>query len=107
VTWTFIWLMFLLKIPIAGLLWIVWWAIHQTDGQAAGGDGEGGSKVHRHRRPLPRPPRPRRGAHGAVALPAPARIRCVATKHGSATCLRSMLDAKHAALLDDGKTDAA
>jgi hypothetical protein len=30
-TWTFIWLMLLLKIPIAGILWIVWWAIHQND----------------------------------------------------------------------------
>ena len=28
VTWGFLWLMFALKIPIVGLLWIVWWAVH-------------------------------------------------------------------------------
>ena len=30
-TWTFIWLMLLLKIPIGGMLWIVWWAIKKAD----------------------------------------------------------------------------
>ncbi|MGH2851301.1 MAG: hypothetical protein ACRDLP_11860, partial [Solirubrobacteraceae bacterium] len=74
-TWTFIWLMFLLKIPIGGLLWIVWWAIHQSDGQTTSGDG--GSKVHAHRPLPPRPPRPRRGrgAHATVAPQAPRRTR--------------------------------
>jgi hypothetical protein len=73
--WTFIWLMFLLKIPICGLLWIVWWAIRQTDEQSTGGE-DGGSKVHSHRRPLPRPPRPRRGTHASPPPPSPARVRC-------------------------------
>lgn len=79
-TWTFIWLMFLLKIPIGGLLWIVWWAIHQTDGQAAADEGDGGSKVHAHRMPRPRlpPPRPR-GAHSAPPPGAPARVRRATT----------------------------
>ena len=82
VTWTFVWLMLLLKIPIGGLLWIVWWAIHQTDGQAANGEGDGGSKVHAHRTPRPRPPRPRRGAaRGRRRLP---RRGCVASPHRSA-----------------------
>ena len=30
-TWGFLWLMLALKIPIGGLLYIVWWAVHQTD----------------------------------------------------------------------------
>jgi hypothetical protein len=48
-TWTFIWLMLLLKIPIAGILWIVWWAIHKTDEEpAVDGDGGGGSKLRLH-----------------------------------------------------------
>ena len=29
--WGFVWLMLVLKIPIAMLLYIVWWAIKQTD----------------------------------------------------------------------------
>ena len=41
-TWTFIWLMLLLKIPIGGMLWIVWWAIHKTDEEpAVEGDEDG------------------------------------------------------------------
>ena len=55
-TWTFIWLMLLLKIPIGGMLWIVWWAIHKTDEEpAVDGDEDGGSKLRL--RPHPRSPR--------------------------------------------------
>ena len=86
-TWTFIWLMLLLKIPIFGLLWIVWWALHQTDGQTTGGEGDdGGSKVHEHRAPLSRPPRPR-GPHAALQPPAPPRIRrATATYYRTLDC---------------------
>ena len=85
-TWTFIWLMLILKIPIAGILWIVWWAIHKTDDEpvADTGDGDGGSKLrqHHHRRhpraPRPYSPRhPRRGPHAGAPPPAPARTRTV------------------------------
>jgi hypothetical protein len=88
VTWTFIWLMFLLKIPIGGLLWIVWWAIHQTTDTEAVDEGEGGSRVHRHRRTRPRGPRPRprRGAHGVLPPPSPSRMRCVASKMRTLDC---------------------
>jgi hypothetical protein len=79
VTATFIWLMFALKIPIIGLLCIVWWAIRQTpEGEQSGGDG--GSNVRPpHPRPR-RPPRPRRGPHGDAPLPAPARVRSVTAR---------------------------
>jgi hypothetical protein len=86
VTWTFIWLMLILKIPIAGILWIVWWAVHNTDDEPVPdtGDGDGGSKLrphhHRHHPRAPRPysPRhPRRGPHAGVPPPAPARVRTV------------------------------
>jgi hypothetical protein len=75
VTWGFIWLMFILKIPIFMLLGIVWWAARQ-DPDAAGQDGDGGVKRHPHRRP-PRPPHSprRRGPHGEPAAPAPPRMR--------------------------------
>ena len=50
-----------LKLPIAALLWIVWWAIHAEpeETQDTRGD-DGGTKVERHpRKPLP-PARVRR-----------------------------------------------
>ena len=84
-TWTFIWLMLILKIPIAGILWIVWWAIHQTDDEpAVEGGGDGGTKLRLHsphgrpRTPRPYSPRhPRRGPHAGAPPPAPARTRTV------------------------------
>jgi hypothetical protein len=82
-SWTFIWLILILKIPIAGILWIVWWAVHQTDDEPAvdGEPGDGGSKLrlHSHRRP-PRPHspyHPRRGPHAGAPPPAPTRTRTV------------------------------
>jgi hypothetical protein len=78
VDWTFIYLMFILKIPIIGLLWIVWWAI-KAEPEPAESHDDGGSKVHPHRnprRPLPRRG-PRRGPHGGLALAPPPRVRTV------------------------------
>jgi len=58
VTWAFIWLMFVLKIPIVALGWIVWKAIHaepvQPEDAAFDSDGGGGAKHPRPRRPRPR-----------------------------------------------------
>jgi hypothetical protein len=78
-TWTFIFLMFVLKIPIIGLLWIVWWAIHaQPESGDQGSDEDGGSRKPRHPRP-PLRPLPRRGPHHGVQPPAsPSRVRAVA-----------------------------
>jgi hypothetical protein len=73
--WGFLWIMVALKVPLALLLWLVWWAIRQEpeqDGQSDGGGG-GGSKVRHPRGPLPHTPR--RGPHGDPAPPAPARVR--------------------------------
>jgi hypothetical protein len=71
--WTFIYMMFVLKLPIALLLWIVWWAIHSEPESADAAEGGGGTKVPprpRHpRRPLPR--NPRRGPHHGGRAPAP------------------------------------
>ena len=82
-TWTFLWLILLLKIPIGGLLWIVWWAIHKADEEKPAGvhDEDGGTKVTRrlHPRP-PRPARPRRGPHAGAAPPAPRRTRSVVAR---------------------------
>jgi hypothetical protein len=80
-TWTFIWLMFLLKIPIVALFLIVRWAIRQTPEEAAGGEGGIGPVPGPHppHHPRTRMPRlPRRGPHGAPAPPSPPRVRTVA-----------------------------
>lgn len=64
-----------MKIPILGLLWLVWWA-----GREPRAEGPTEDPVHERRplRPRPTPPgRPRRrGPHGGgAALPAPPRHR--------------------------------
>ena len=77
-TWGFIWLMVVLKIPIGMLLYLVWWAVHQeTDPEQEGAGGDGGTKVrppHDPRAGRGRFPR-RRGPHGDPTPPAPARVR--------------------------------
>jgi len=73
-TWGFVWLMFILKIPILMLLGIVWWAI-KAETNPAGDEGNGGIRRHREP-PFPRWPKPRRrGPHGAPLPPAPPRVR--------------------------------
>jgi hypothetical protein len=66
-----------LKIPIAALLYLVWWAIHQVPETAEPGTGDGGSRRPRHPRPpLPRRPR-HRGGHGLPVPAPPQRMRAV------------------------------
>jgi hypothetical protein len=76
--WTFIWLMFLLKIPVVALFLIVRWAVRQTTEPAGSEDGGIGPRPqprHPHH-PRSRRPRPsRRGPHGEQAVPAPPRVR--------------------------------
>jgi len=73
-SWTFVYLMVGLKIPIAALLYIVWWAIHQTP--ETEGTGDGGTSRPRHPRPT-RPRRRPRGPHGGgdSAVASPPRVR--------------------------------
>jgi hypothetical protein len=82
-TWTFIWLMVLLKIPIVGLFVIVRWAVGQTP--EIGPDADGGigkpapPRDPRHPRArLPRPPR--RGPHREAQPAAPARVRAFSSR---------------------------
>jgi hypothetical protein len=79
--WAFIYLMLVLKIPIAALLYIVWWAIRsQPETPEPSVDDNGGSKTRpRHpRRPFPR--RPRRGPHGDPLPLPPPRTRAVVAR---------------------------
>jgi hypothetical protein len=75
VEWTFIYLMFVLKIPIIAAIAIIWWAVKAEPDPLEGRD-DGGSKL----RPRPHPSRPlprgpRRGPHGDPATPSPPRVR--------------------------------
>jgi hypothetical protein len=80
-TWTFIWLMVILKVPIVALFMIVRWAVRQTPETEPGIDGGIGPRMqplHPHRAGgggsrLPRTPR--RGPHGDPAPSSPARMR--------------------------------
>jgi hypothetical protein len=67
-----------LKLPIAALCWIVWWAVHQTPDEA---EQPGGGGSYRRPHPPPRLPRaPRRGPHGdRMPLPPP-RVRPLRAK---------------------------
>jgi hypothetical protein len=70
--------MFVLKIPIVALGWIVWRAIHAEpvppEDATVEDDGGGGTKHPRPHRPRP----PRRGPHGEPLPQPPARVRAVA-----------------------------
>ena len=89
-TWTFIWLMLALKIPIGGMAWIIWWSIKKADQEPEptrdGGSDDGGSKLrnksHRHpRTPRPHTPlHPRRGPHAGERPAAPRRTRTVVAR---------------------------
>ena len=74
-TWGFLWLMLALKIPLAGLIYIVWWAIKQEPEEAQPRDDDGGIKRKRPHPPKPFPRRPRRGPHGEPAPGPPPRVR--------------------------------
>jgi len=75
-----VYLMVVLKIPVAFLLYLVWWAVHQVPEPAPGArDGDGGSRRRPHPRgPLPRSPR--RGPHGSAAPGSPPRTRTPLTR---------------------------
>jgi hypothetical protein len=82
--WTFLWLMLFLKLPIAGLLGLVWWAIRQKpldEVPVTGHDGGIKPRPRHPHRPGSRLPRhPRRGPHGGLAAAPPARVRTVTAR---------------------------
>jgi hypothetical protein len=68
--------MLALKLPLAALIYIVWWAIKQEPDESSS-DDDGGVKRKRPHPPKPFPRRPRRGPHGAPSPLPPARVRTV------------------------------
>ena len=77
-TWTFIWLLVILKIPIVALFLIVRWAVRavpETEAGSDGGIGPAPRPLHPHH-PRSRLPRaPRRGPHRERPPASPARMR--------------------------------
>ena len=73
--WTFVYLMFILKVPIIGAIWIVWWAVKQEPDPYTDERDDGGNQRRRTHPRRPFPKRPRRGPHGDPALPSPPRVR--------------------------------
>ena len=68
--WAIFFLMVVLKIPVLGSIWIVWWASRQYDEEPQT-DDDGGNKRRKMPPKLPRDPR--RGPHGGGAVaPLPA-----------------------------------
>jgi hypothetical protein len=80
VTWGFLWLMLALKIPLIGLIVIVWWAVKQKPEDDPASEDDGGVKRERPHPPRPFPRKPRRGPHGDPAPLPPARVRSVRAK---------------------------
>jgi len=74
--WGFIWLMFVLKIPLIALLWLVWYAIKATPEPEPDVRDGGGSDRSHPRGPAHGGP-PRRGPHADPPPAAPARVRVV------------------------------
>jgi hypothetical protein len=68
--WPIFFLLVVLKIPVLGSLWLVWWAAKQHDEPDAAADQDSGGFKRRPRPKLPKGPR--RGPHGGGgAVPAP------------------------------------
>jgi hypothetical protein len=70
-----------LKIPLAALIYIVWWAIKQEpEEQTPSNDDDGGIKRNRRHPRQPFPRHPRRGPHADAPPQPPARVRSVRAK---------------------------
>jgi hypothetical protein len=70
--WPIFFLAIVLKIPVAFLLYTVWWAIKAVPDAEEAPDTGGGEHEFRRFDPQPRRPRgPRRGPHAPDAAPAP------------------------------------
>ena len=80
-TWGLIWLMFALKIPLAGLIYIVWWAIKQEPDETSSHDDDGGIRRHP---PHPRKPFPRQPGRGRTATRRRSRQRACARSRAGA-----------------------
>jgi len=69
-------LLVVLKIPVLGALWLVWWASREPDADGAADDSGGSSQRWNPRHPRPRGPHSWPPGGGAAARrPAPTSVR--------------------------------
>lgn len=81
--WMIFWLAVVLKLPIAGLFWLVWWASREPELPEPEPDSRDGGGSDRGPHPRTGPPRPpRRGPHAVPEPRAPARTRAARGRHG-------------------------
>jgi hypothetical protein len=73
--WAIFWLAVVLKIPIAALLYIVWWAAKDPPDEWLGEEGDGGSRRDGPHPRITPPHPPRRGPHADPVPQSPARVR--------------------------------
>jgi hypothetical protein len=72
----FLWMMVALKVPIAALLWLVWWSSKAPEPQEEEPARVDPRSIHGPDGPRPRRPRPpRRGPHAEPPPRAPSRVR--------------------------------
>ncbi|MQA74914.1 MAG: hypothetical protein GEU88_11335 [Solirubrobacterales bacterium] len=64
-------LMVILKIPVAAMLYLVWWAYRASDEPEGAPPESDEHRFGRFRREPKRPRGPRRGGHGPDAVPVP------------------------------------
>ena len=69
--WPIFFLAVVLKIPVACLLYLVWWAVKQTDAPAEAPESGEDHNFGRWRREPKKPRGPRRGPHAPAARPLP------------------------------------
>jgi hypothetical protein len=87
--WMFVWLMVILKIPIAALLALVWWASKEPAGQDPEPARVDPREQHDPLPPWPRRPRPpRRGPHAEPPPRTPSRVRAHGRRLGRRQPLR-------------------
>jgi hypothetical protein len=72
---TVIWMALVLKIPIAALLWLVWYAAKEPEPVVVDEDDGGSKQPERPHGPRTPPRTPRRGPRHGAPLPAPPRVR--------------------------------
>jgi hypothetical protein len=63
VIWELVFVMLILKIPVAYVCWVIWWAVKSEPELGLEGEGDGGYWTPWRRRRGSRPPR--NGPHGA------------------------------------------
>jgi hypothetical protein len=68
--WAIFFLLVVLKIPVIGALWLVWWAVRAEPLPEDGAEDDGGYRFPRRGPSKPRGPR-RGGPHGTGARPLP------------------------------------